>query len=111
MIGGRALRTLHSEDDTLARIIGGGPFRTRHAGDVQAFGRAEEGTLRIQKLNRACCFRIDPWGDQNLGPAFPTAEKARAACLDFDFSLVATTNDGYERITRLPGVEAYEAEV
>ena len=46
-----------------------------------------------------------------MGPAFPTAEKARAACLDFDLSLVATTNDGYERIMRLPGVEAYEAEV
>ncbi|PSR36477.1 MAG: hypothetical protein C7B44_08840 [Sulfobacillus thermosulfidooxidans] len=31
--------------------------------------------------------------------------------IDFDFSLVATTDDGYERIMRLSGVEAYEAEV
>ncbi len=27
--------------------------------------------------------------------------------IDFDFSLVGTTDEGYERITRLPGVEAY----
>ena len=39
----------------------------------------------------------------------------RAWCIfreiDVDFSLVATTHKGYERIMRLPGVKAYEAEV
>lgn len=31
--------------------------------------------------------------------------------IDFDFSLVATTNDGYEQIVGLSDIEAYEAEV
>ncbi len=29
--------------------------------------------------------------------------------IDFDFSMVATTDDGYEQLVNLPGVEAYEA--